>query len=580
MFKDKLNTLLLWRIFRLAVPYKKQLWIALVLTIIISVAAPIRPILVQWAIDHPVSDGNLNLLSLTMGALLAILFLQSAMQFTHTWYTNWLGQMVIRDLREKVFGFLVRRKLAFYDKTPVGTMVTRSISDIETIAEVFSEGLITISGDFLQIIVITIVMFVTDWRLSLICLAILPLLIIASNLFRKGVKSSFSQVRTQVARLNAFVQEHLTGMSVVQIFNREEVEYQKFREINKAHLIANKRSVFQYAIFFPVVEIITAISTGLLVWWGTREALNATVTPGVMISFIMYINMFFRPVRMIADRFNTIQMGMVAAERIFKLVDDDAHTEKSGNHQAIIQGKVEFDRVNFSYVPGEPVLRDISFKLETGRNLAIVGATGAGKSTIINLISRFYDIESGTIKIDDIPLEDWELKNLRSQIAVVLQDVFLFSGSVAQNIDLFSGSISREKMMEAAEAIGADEFIKSLPGDFDYKVMERGGALSVGQRQLISFIRALAFNPKILILDEATSSVDSETETLIQKAISRLMKDRTSIVIAHRLSTIRNADEILVLKKGIIEERGKHDELMKKGGYYYQLQNIPDAIIA
>jgi ATP-binding cassette subfamily B multidrug efflux pump len=569
---DHFDLKLLYRIFKLAFPFKKQLLIAVVLTIVVAIASPIRPMLVQWAVDNPIANGDLGLLTQTMLLLVGVLLFQSIIQFFHTWFTNFLGQNVIRNLRVRVFNHLIKKKLAFYDRTPVGTLVTRSVSDIETIAEVFSEGVITISGDVLQIVFITLVMFITDWKLSLICLSVLPVLLIASNLFRKGIKSSFNQVRTQVSRLNAFVQEHLTGMSVVQIFNREEKEYQKFREINKGHLAANKKSILYYAVFFPVVEIITAAATGLLVWYGTANALNGEVTPGVMISFIMYINMFFRPVRMIADRFNTIQMGMVAAERIFKLLDDKETNEISGDLKSEIQGNVEFKKVWFSYVPNEYVLKDISFTLNQGKTLALVGATGAGKTSIINLLSRFYEIADGQILIDGVDVKEWDLTSLRSQIAVVLQDVFLFSGSVSDNIDLSTGLISKEKMMAAAKSIGAEAFIDRLPEGWDYKVMERGQSLSVGQRQLISFIRALAFDPKILILDEATSSVDSETEELIQEAIKKLMKGRTSIVIAHRLSTIQNADEILVLRKGKIEERGNHQSLIDQKGYYYQLQ--------
>jgi ATP-binding cassette subfamily B multidrug efflux pump len=575
---DHFDLKLLYRIFKLAFPFKKQLIIAVVLTIVVAIASPVRPMLVQWAIDNPIANGDLKLLTQIMVILVGVLLFQGIVQFFHTWFTNFLGQNVIRDLRVRVFNHLIKKKLSFYDKTPVGTLVTRSVTDIETIAEVFSEGVITISGDVLQIVFITIVMFVTDWKLSLICLSVLPVLLIASDLFRKGIKSTFNQVRTQVSKLNAFVQEHLTGMSVVQIFNREDKEYLKFREINKAHLVANKKSILYYAIFFPIVEIITAAATGLLVWYGTANALNGQVTPGVMISFIMYINMFFRPVRMIADRFNTIQMGMVAAERIFKLLDDKTTNETSGISKSEIQGNVEFQKVWFSYVPNEYVLKDISFSLNQGKTLALVGATGAGKTSIINLLSRFYEIADGKILIDGIDVKEWDLSSLRSQIAVVLQDVFLFSGSVSDNIDLSTGLISKEKMMEAAKSIGAEAFIDRLPLGWDYKVMERGQSLSVGQRQLISFIRALAFDPKILILDEATSSVDSETEELIQEAIKKLMKGRTSIVIAHRLSTIQNADEILVLRKGKIEERGNHQTLIDKKGYYYQLQQNNEAV--
>jgi len=470
-----------------------------------------------------------------------------------------------------VFNHLTSLKVKFYDKTPIGTMVTRSVSDIETVSNIFSQGIITISGDFLQLFVITFLMFYTDWKLSLICLSVLPLLVYASNQFRKGVKSAFQQVRTQISRLNSFVQEHITGMSVVQIFNREGVEFEKFKEINKLHLDANKKSIFHYAIFFPIVEIITATSIGLMVWYGSRNALNGSITPGVMVSFILYLNMFFRPIRLIADRFNTMQMGMVASERIFDLIDDQTYLERNGDHKANIIGKVSFEHVRFSYNEGEEILKDVSFELTPGRTLAIVGATGSGKSTLVNLLTRFYDYNTGAIRIDDIDIKEWDLTSLRSQVAFVLQDVFLFSGSINQNISLLQDNISKEAMKEAARQIGAHEFISKLDNGYEYDVMERGSSLSVGQRQLVSFVRAIAFNPKVLILDEATSSVDSETEQLIQSAITKLMHGRTSIVIAHRLSTIRNADEIIVLDKGKVSERGTHDELVEKGGTYHQL---------
>ncbi len=433
----------------------------------------------------------------------------------------------------------------------MGTAVTRTVSDIETIADIFSEGLINISGDVLQILFIVVVMFYTDVELSLISLSVLPLLLLSSYIFKEKVKKSFQDVRTQVARLNAFVQEHITGMHIVQIFNREKAEFTKFKRINKEHRDANIRSVLYYSVFFPVVEIITAMSIGLLVWWGTKGMLSNEVSAGTIIMFIMFINMFFRPIRQLADRVNSLQMGMVSAERIFALIDDKTNLEHSGTLKPDhMTGKLEFDHVWFAYKDNHHVLKDITFDLQPGKTLALVGATGAGKSSIINLLTRFYEINQGTIRIDGNDIRDLDLEWLRKNIAVVLQDVFLFSGSVEDNIRLNHPEISSEKIREAAIAVGADPFISRLPGGYQFDVKERGNSLSVGQRQLISFIRALAFDPRILILDEATSSVDTETERLIQQAIRVLMKGRTAIVIAHRLSTIQNADEIIVLEKG------------------------------
>lgn len=562
---------LLWRIVMLAKPYKKFGIAAIITTILLSVLVPLQPIIIRLSLDKYIANGDAEGLSRMLVLLLSLLIVQTIIMFANTYLTNWLGQEVIHALRIRVFKHITSLKVKFYDKTPIGTMVTRSVSDIETVSNIFSQGIITISGDFLQLFVITFLMFYTDWKLTLICLAVLPLLVYASNQFRKGVKLAFQQVRTQISRLNSFVQEHITGMSVVQIFNREEAEMEKFKAINKLHLEANKKSIFHYAIFFPIVEIITATSIGLMVWYGSRNALNGSVTPGVMVSFILYINMFFRPIRMIADRFNTMQMGMVASERIFNLIDDTTYLEKTGNYAADIKGEVEFKDVNFSYTENEEIIKNISFHLKPGKTLAIVGATGSGKSTLVNLLTKFYEIQDGEISVDGVPLNEWDIHALRAQIAFVLQDVFLFSGSVEENIRLVDDKISEEAMIEASKQIGAHEFIQKLDGKYDYEVMERGGSLSVGQRQLISFARALAFDPKILILDEATSSVDSETEALIQKAISKLMMGRTSIVIAHRLSTIRNADEILVLDNGKVSERGSHTELVAQKGMYYHL---------
>lgn len=562
---------LLRRIVLLAKPYKKYGLTAIFTTILLAILMPLQPVLIRLSLDKYIANGDLDGLTRMLILLISLLILQTLIMFVNTYLTNWLGQEVISALRVRVFKHLTSLKVKFYDKTPIGTMVTRSVSDIETVANIFSQGIITISGDFLTLFVITFLMFYTDWKLTLICLAVLPLLVYASNQFRKGVKNAFQQVRTQISRLNSFVQEHITGMSVVQIFNREAAELDKFKKINRLHLDANKKSIFHYAIFFPIVEIITATSIGLMVWYGSRNALNGSITPGVMVSFILYLNMFFRPIRLIADRFNTMQMGMVASERIFALIDDETYIESNGTHKADIVGDVRFDHVGFGYTTEEQIIHDLSFHVEQGKTLAIVGATGSGKSTLVNLLTRFYDHQSGVISVDDTPIENWELQSLRSQIAFVLQDVFLFSGTVEENIRLVEDRISAEDMLQAAKQIGAHEFIDKMDGKYDYNVMERGSSLSVGQRQLISFARALAFNPKILILDEATSSVDSETESLIQEAISKLMHGRTSIVIAHRLSTIRTADTILVLEKGKVLERGSHDDLVKQQGAYHKL---------
>jgi ATP-binding cassette subfamily B protein len=570
---DFLDLKLLSRIIGLAKPYKLQFGLAIALTILLAVLLPLQPIIIQKTLDTYVANGDVPGLNKMLYLLLALLFVQTLLLFFNTYLTNWLGQSVIKDMRLKVFDHISRLKVRFYDKTAVGTLVTRCVSDIETIADVFAQGIITIAGDLLQLTVITVFMLYTDWRLSLIVFSVLPVLIYASNIFRKGVKTAFQSVRTQVAALNAFVQEHITGMSIVQIFNKEEEELEKFKSINQLHLDANKKSIFHYAIFFPIVEIITATAVGLLVWYASRNALDGKVTAGVMVSFILYINMFFRPIRLIADRFNTLQMGMVAGERIFKLVDNQELIEVDGNHQSIIEGKVSFKNVSFSYETDKPVLKDISFLIEPGKTLAIVGSTGSGKSTIASLITRLYDYQTGEICIDDIEIKEWELDSMRSQIAFVLQDVFLFSGSIQDNITLLNEGITKEAMREATESIGAEGFIESLEGAYQYNVQERGNSLSVGQRQLISFIRALAFNPKILILDEATSSVDSETEALIQKAVDRLMNGRTALVIAHRLSTIRNADKIVVLEHGEIVESGSHEDLIQLNGRYAEMLN-------
>lgn len=560
---------LIARIIRLARPYKKHFAIGIVLTVILTALAPIRPVLVQHTIDNEIVNKDTHGIFVFSMLILVHIILQSVVMFFHTYVSNLLGQNVIKDLRMRVYNHILSLNSRFFDNSKVGTLVTRSVSDVETIANVFSQGLISIVGDLAQVVIILIIMFITSWQLTLISLSVLPILLIASEFFRRGVRKSFQDVRTQVSKLNAFVQEQIVGMQVVQIFGKQNQEYKKFEEINRGHLEAYKKSIFYYAIYFPIVEILSSIALGLIIWWsaGSPNAASA----GLITAFVLYINMIFRPIRTIADRFNTMQMGMVSSERIFNLIDDNSEQEVSGTEVLDINGEIAFNNVWFAYVDEDWVLKDVSFKLEAGKSLAIVGATGAGKSSIISLITNLYAIQKGSITIDGLDVKTLDLASLRRQVGIVLQDVFLFAGSVSDNVNLKNTEISKAQMRAAAESIDAKDFIDNLKNGWDYDVMERGSTLSVGQRQLISFIRAMASNPQILILDEATSSVDSETEFLIQQATQKLMHGRTSIVIAHRLSTVREADSILVLDKGRVVEQGNHDELMEKQGSYYEL---------
>lgn len=567
------------RVFALAKPYKAKLYTAIVLTISMAFLGPIRPVLIQHTIDNFIATNNPVGLVKMSALLFAILLAQAGMQVWSTVLTNYLGQHVIKDLRLQVYDYLTGLRLLFYDKTPVGTLVTRTVSDIETIADVFSEGLINISGDLLQIVFILIFMFSSNWKLSLVSLSVLPFLLYAGYVFKEKVRISFEDVRTQVARLNTFVQEHIQGMQIVQIFGRQAQEFKKFEEINTEHKVANIKSVMYYSVFFPVVEIISAVSTALIVWYASKGIMNEEASIGLITAFIMLINLFFRPIRQLADRFNTMQMGMVAAERIFKLIDEKENIEPTGTRLlSTIKGEIMFKDVWFGYNPNEYVLKGIDINLHQGKNVALVGATGAGKSSIINLLSRFYEIQKGTITVDGHALETLDIKELRRQIAVVLQDVFLFSGTVMDNIKLNNQNITDDYVMEVAKKLGAHDFIMRLPNGYQQNVYERGATLSVGQRQLISFVRAMVTNPAVLVLDEATSSVDNETEEVIQKAITTMMEGRTSIVIAHRLSTIQHADEIIVLEKGTIVERGNHQTLLNLDGFYkklYELQFAP-----
>ncbi len=556
-------------------PYQKQFYFLVFLTVAMAILAPTRPYFIQIAIDDYIALGDTAGLIRVVYILVGLMILQAIVQWAHTYFSGWIGQVIIKDIRVRLYKHLLKLRLKFFDNTPIGRLVTRNVSDIETLADVFSEGLAAIIGDLLQIITILGVMFYIDWKLTLVSLSTLPLLIISTYVFKEKIKVTFNDVRNAVSNLNSFLQEHITGMNIVQIFNREKRELEKFKEINREHRLAHIRSVLYYSVYFPVAEIIQAIGIGLVVWYGAVGVLGLDMQIGVLISFIMYLQLFFRPIRMIADRYNTLQMGVVSSSRIFKLLASTEHIANEGNYSpAKIKGNLKLENVWFAYVNEDYVLKNINFEVETGQTVALVGATGAGKSSIINLISRFYEINQGNIFIDGTEIRQYELSTLRKHIGVVLQDVFLFSNSIYHNITLGNPSITREQVLEAAENVGARKFIERLPGGLDYNVMERGATLSVGQRQLISFVRAMVYNPEILILDEATSSVDSETEELIQESIEKMMKGRTSIVIAHRLSTIQKADKIIVLHKGEIVETGTHDSLLELGGYYTQLHQM------
>ncbi|HTN22324.1 MAG TPA: ABC transporter ATP-binding protein [Pelobium sp.] len=573
---------LLKRVFAYAKPYKSVFFWSIFLTLALAALAPVRPYLIQLTLDKYVFfDDTTGLLNMTL-LMIGLLLLQTVVQYYQTLLTNTLGQSVIKDLRIAIFNHITKLRLKYFDKTPIGQLITRTVSDLETIADIFSQGLISIVGDSLQVITIIGVMLYADWRLTLIVLVPMPFLMVATYVFKEAIKSAFQDVRNQVSALNTFLQEHISGVSIIQYFAREEQEYNKFYRINAEHRDANIRSNWYYSIFFPVVELIVALSLGLLVWYGSKSILTNQVSPGVVVSFIMYINMLFRPIRELADKFNTLQMGMVGADRIFKVLDTD---EKTVNKGTLVlpemKGEIKFSNVWFSYkqsdeMPNDDewILKNISFSLKEGETLALVGATGAGKSSTINILNRFYEISKGEVTIDGININDFDLDYLRSQIATVLQDVFLFSDTIAHNISLNNPDITLEKIMEAAKDVGAHDFIMRLPGGYQYDVQERGATLSVGQGQLVSFIRALVHQPKILVLDEATSSVDTETEHLIQNAIEKMMEGRTAIVIAHRLSTIQNADKIIVLEKGEIMEMGTHQELLRLNGYYKRLYDL------
>lgn len=563
------------RLMSYAGPYRRQFVISTLLAIGLSVLTPLRPYLVGITVDHYILQDDFRGLMILTGLSLIVLFAESICKYFFLFITNWLGQHVVKNLRVRVFEHLIGLRLSYFNRTPVGISTTRTINDLETINSVFTEGAIQIIADLLTIIFVITFMCITSWQLTLISLISLPLILYATYIFKEGIKSTFQEVRTAVARLNSFLQERITGMKIVQIFNAEDQEYARFKEINAEHRKAQIRSVWYYSIFFPIMEVIIALATAMMVWLGARLIFNGVGELGDITAFVLYLNILFRPLRMLADKFNTLQMGVVSSERIFRILDTDEHIEDHGTvAPERLRGEIRFEHVWFAYQDADWVLRDVSFHVPAGQSLAIVGATGAGKTSIINILNRFYPIQQGVIRIDTIPVDHYALTKLRSRIGMVLQDVFLFSGSIYENISLRDPSITRKQVIEAAKMLGAHDFIMRLPGNYDYDVMERGATLSLGQRQLISFVRALVFDPDILILDEATSSVDTETELVIQHAIENLISNRTSIIIAHRLSTIRRADQILVLDKGEVKEIGTHEELMDMNGYYSRLHEM------
>jgi ATP-binding cassette subfamily B multidrug efflux pump len=578
---------LLGRVMHYVKPYRATFILAAFLTIFLAVNAIVQPLLMQITLDKYILGNNYNGLVLMVGLMIAQLAVQTLAQYYQTHSTNALGQSVIRDLRINVFNHIMSLRLKYFDRTPIGILITRTVSDLETIADIFSEGLISIIGDLLLVVAIIVAMLWEDWKLALITLIPMPFLLLSTYVFKEAIKSSFQEVRTQVAQLNAFLAEHISGISIIQYFSREDQEMRKFTTVNLKYRDANIRSNWYYSIFFPVVEILFAICMGLLVWYGCKRILtdqqlisigtkSHPVSAGMILEFIMLLNLLFRPIRQLADKFNTLQMGMVGADRIFRVLDTDEVAINTGTLKpAGLKGEIAFEHVWFAYNDENWVLKDISFHVKPGETLALVGATGAGKSSTINILNRFYEIGKGDVKIDNVDIREYEVDFLRSQIATVIQDVFLFTDTIANNISLNNPAITREQIVAAAKDVGAHEFIERLPGGYDYNVMERGSTLSSGQAQLISFIRALVYDPAILVLDEATSSVDTETEVLIQNAIYKLMQGRTAIVIAHRLSTIQNADKIIVLDHGEIKEMGTHQELLKiEHGYYRKLYDL------
>ncbi len=563
---------LLSRVLSFAKPYKQKFYVAIILSLIIAATAPIRPILIQKTIDNYIENDFAKAVVVITIIQIILLIAETYLRFYFTYITSWLGQNVIRDIRIQIFGKTLQLNLKQFDTTPIGTLTTRTISDIEAINEIFADGIIPIIADLFSIVLVVAVMFFYNWKITLFALLPFPIMIVATYYFKESVNKSFTAVRNAISNLNAFVQEHLSGMQVVQSFAAEDKELQKFKNINAQHRDANIKAIFAYSVFFPIVEIVLALSIALMVWkWA-----DVSISSGVVVMFLLLLNLIFRPLRVIADKFNIIQMGMVASERVFKLYDNPDVTvndiTKDDNEK--IKGKISFENVNFSYIENEPVLKNVSFQINEGETIAIVGATGSGKTTIISLLNKLYNINSGNILIDNKNIDNYSVIALRKNIGVVLQDIYLFSDSIYNNITLWNNNITKEQVINAATLIGMHNFIMQLPNGYDYNVRERGATLSVGQRQLLSFVRALLYNPSILIMDEATSSVDTESELMIQKAIDTLIKGRTSIVIAHRLSTIQKANKIIVLDKGEVKEIGSHQELIDLNGYYSKLYNM------
>ena len=571
--QKKFDRNLFLRILSFARPYQSRLWLSISLSLVLAVLAPLRPYLIQYSIDHYIESRLYQgLIYITIVQLL-LLLMETGLRFVFMFITSWLGQTVVNDIRKKVHKKILFQNLSYFDQHAIGTLTTRTIIDIEALNDTFSEGFIAILADVLTILALISIMLYTDWRLTLVSLAVFPLLLLATYWFKEAVNKSFKRVRNAVAALNAFVQEHISGMYIVQVFAAEDREKKKFDAINREHRDANIKSIFAYSVFFPIVEIILAISMGLLVWYGASKMLNYEVTPGIIIAFNMYLTLLFRPLRMLADKFNTLQMGLIAGGRVMQVMDSEEYMHRNGELEATtIKGAVKFDQVYFSYKEGIPVLRDISFEARPGETLALVGHTGAGKSSIISILTRLYPISSGHIFIDGIELHEYNIYSLRKHIGIVLQDVFLFSGTILDNLTLKDPEVSEEQAIAVCRSLGIHEFITQLPDGYQHRVTERGSTLSQGQRQLLSFARTLLFNPSILVLDEATSSVDSESEILIQKAIDKMIKGRTAIVIAHRLSTIRKADQIIVLERGQIIEKGNHHSLLQiREGVYTKM---------
>ena len=560
------------RLMSFAKRYKLNFFIATLSTILLAVVSLLNPYLIKETVDQYITEKDSQGLMYNIMLMFGVVLLETLLRFTYIYFANWVGQHIIRDIRAKIFRHILQFKMSYFDTNAVGKLVTRVVSDIETIAAFFSTGVFTIISDILQMFAIASLMFYFNWKLAFIALSVLPILIYATRVFQQAIKATFQEVRNQVANLNGFVQERVTGMKIVQLFNREKIEFKNFNEINNKHKEAYVKTIWYFSIFFPIAEILSSIGIGLIVWFGSKQIIGGAVPgPGTVMAFVQMANMLFRPLRQIADKFNQLQMGIVSGERVFKVIDTQSSIVKNGTIEVEkLKGNINFKDVKFSYIKDEEVLKGISLDVKSGQTIAIVGATGAGKSTIINLINRFYEIESGTICVDDISIQEYSLESLRKQIAVVLQDVFLFSDSIFNNITLKNENISLEEVKKAAKQIGVHDFIMTLPGNYQYNVKERGAMLSSGQRQLIAFLRAYVSQPSILILDEATSSVDSYAEKMIQYATETITKGRTSIVIAHRLATIKQADKIIVMDQGLIVEEGTHNQLLEKEKGYYK----------